>query len=226
MSDGQSAPAATRAVPATTLNRGGNNVTALADSAMRESIMDPDVDTSIERSTAAVNAGRPIRNLDRLDLEPSPLRSSWSDAVREATAIDINIAGFRIYFRLGALLIALLCLSFLYLIIQAKQITPVDTQRPELLSELELKKKLSNAISNVTTEPLEAQLIPVDKMSTTKGRILFILAWCATIYSTLDLLFGGLYEVSAINNDGFPIFSRALTKKSLSKKFNNNTTIR
>ena len=197
MSDGQSAPAATRAVPATTLNRGGNDVTTLADSAMRESSMDLEVDTPIEGLTATVNAGRPRRNLDRLDLEPSPLRSSWSDAVREATAIDINIAGFRIYFRLGALLIALFGLSFLYLIIQAKQITPVDTQRFELLSKLELKKNLGNAISNVTTEPLEAQLMPVDKMSTTQGRILFILAWCATISSTIDLLLGSLYYLWA-----------------------------
>ena len=179
MSENHSAPAASSSTTATTPNRGRTNATNHAESALRESSLIADADASTDRLTTTGNARLPRRYQDMPDLELAPERSSWPDTIREATAIDINIAGFRINFRVGVLLIVLLCLGFLYLIIQAK--TAIHPQRIGLLSEHELKDNLSRAISNVTTESLESKTMLFEKMSTTEGRILLILAWCATM---------------------------------------------
>ena len=121
-----------------------------------------------------------------------PSRSSWPDAFREATAIDINIAGFRVDFRVGLLLIVLLGLSFLYLILQAKQPASGDTQSPNFLQELEPNKSLSSA-GNVTKDylevPEETNATPAHQVrNSTVGKALFYMAWAAAINIVLDLL--------------------------------------
>ena len=123
-----------------------------------------------------------------------PLRSSWPDAFREATAIDINIAGFRIYLRVGLLLFVLLGLSLLYLILQTKQPTSVDPKPPAFFPELDPKEVSGNALHNATMAFTEEILEKVNAASAHHTKIIFVrrtlfyVAWATTISTILDLL--------------------------------------
>ena len=103
------------------------------------------------------------------DAEPSTNRVThtgkardplWYDTFREATAIDVNIAGFHTSFELGFLLDLLLGLSFLQSILPRRQPTPVDTYPPEFFPEPEPepKESSSHAIGNATTKHLEEDM--------------------------------------------------------------------
>ena len=122
------------------------------------------------------------------------LRSSWPDAFREATAIDINIACFRIYLRVGPLLFVLRGLGFLYLILQTKQPTPVDPKPPAFFPELEHKESSGNALHNAKMAITEEMLEKVNAASAHHNKIVFVrrtlfyVAWATTISTILDLL--------------------------------------
>ena len=178
-----SAPTATGTTITASPNRGGNDasqVTPLSESPLQESGLI--AETSTEGITPTSN-------------RRGALRSSWPDAFREATAIDINIAGFRIYFRVGLLLIVLLGLSFLYLILQTKQPTSVDPKPPAFFPELDPKEGPGNAFHNATMAFTEEILEKVNAASAHHTKIVFVrrtlfyVAWATTTTSTiLDLL--------------------------------------